>query len=67
MVISTYLSAGMWDYYLAYCEAGFRTGVIDLVQTVLEVPADRPCDDQAKPICFTTARKSVGSNAGAHR
>ncbi len=57
----------MWDYYLAYCEAGFRTGVIDLVQTVLEVPADRPCDDQAKPICFTTARKSVGSNAGAHR
>ena len=20
----------LWDYYLAYCEAGFRTGVIDV-------------------------------------
>jgi cyclopropane-fatty-acyl-phospholipid synthase len=28
----------MWDYYLAYCETGFRTGCIDLTQTVLEVP-----------------------------
>ncbi|KXX64458.1 SAM-dependent methyltransferase [Marichromatium gracile] len=28
----------MWDYYLAYCEAGFRAGCVDLVQTLLEVP-----------------------------
>ncbi len=28
----------LWDYYLAYCETGFKTGSIDLVQTVLEVP-----------------------------
>jgi cyclopropane-fatty-acyl-phospholipid synthase len=26
----------MWRYYLAYCEAGFRRGRIDLVQVVLE-------------------------------
>ncbi len=25
----------IWHYYLAYCEAGFRTGSIDVVQTVL--------------------------------
>jgi cyclopropane-fatty-acyl-phospholipid synthase len=25
----------IWTYYLAYCEAGFRTGSIDVVQTVL--------------------------------
>ena len=25
----------IWSYYLAYCEAGFRTGAIDVVQTVL--------------------------------
>ncbi|WP_240540080.1 SAM-dependent methyltransferase [Salinarimonas soli] len=25
-----------WDYYLAYCEAGFRTGTIDVRQIVLE-------------------------------
>jgi len=25
----------IWTYYLAYCEAGFRTGAIDVVQTVL--------------------------------
>ncbi|MBK1645964.1 SAM-dependent methyltransferase [Thiocapsa imhoffii] len=28
----------MWDYYLAYCETGFKTGCIDLAQTLLEVP-----------------------------
>nr|MDJ0863295.1 class I SAM-dependent methyltransferase [Gammaproteobacteria bacterium] len=28
----------MWDYYLAYCLAGFRTGRIDLMRTVLERP-----------------------------
>jgi cyclopropane-fatty-acyl-phospholipid synthase len=22
----------MWEYYLAYCEAGFRVGSIDVVQ-----------------------------------
>ncbi|KPK56712.1 MAG: cyclopropane-fatty-acyl-phospholipid synthase [Thiotrichales bacterium SG8_50] len=26
----------LWHYYLAYCEAGFRTGRIDLMQTVLQ-------------------------------
>jgi cyclopropane-fatty-acyl-phospholipid synthase len=25
----------IWTYYLAYCEAGFRTCSIDVVQTVL--------------------------------
>jgi cyclopropane-fatty-acyl-phospholipid synthase len=25
----------IWTYYLAYCEAGFRTGSIDVAQTVL--------------------------------
>lgn len=29
----------MWRYYLAYCEIGFRTGRIDLMQTILERPA----------------------------
>ena len=28
----------MWTYYLAYCEAGFRTGAIDVVQIGLEKP-----------------------------
>ena len=26
----------MWDFYLAYCEAGFATGYLDDVQLVLE-------------------------------
>lgn len=26
----------MWQYYLAYCEAGFRSGRIDLMQTVVQ-------------------------------
>jgi len=26
----------MWEYYLAYCEAGFRNGRINLLQTALE-------------------------------
>jgi cyclopropane-fatty-acyl-phospholipid synthase len=30
----------MWRYYLAYCQAGFRTGRVDLVQTVFERPRD---------------------------
>ena len=25
----------LWTYYLAYCEAGFRTGTLDVRQTVL--------------------------------
>jgi cyclopropane-fatty-acyl-phospholipid synthase len=24
----------MWDYYLSYCEAGFRTGNIDVRQLI---------------------------------
>jgi cyclopropane-fatty-acyl-phospholipid synthase len=26
----------LWDYYLAYCEAGFRSGTIDVGLYVLE-------------------------------
>jgi cyclopropane-fatty-acyl-phospholipid synthase len=29
----------MWRYYLAYCEVGFRTERVDLMQTILERPA----------------------------
>ena len=29
----------MWDFYLAYCEAGFATGYLDVVQIVL---SERP-------------------------
>ena len=25
----------MWSFYLAYCEAGFRSGYLDVVQLVL--------------------------------
>ncbi len=28
----------MWRYYLAYCEIGFRSGRVDLMQTILERP-----------------------------
>jgi cyclopropane-fatty-acyl-phospholipid synthase len=28
----------LWRYYLAYCEAGFRTGRIDLMQILLRRP-----------------------------
>ena len=28
----------MWDYYLAYCEVGFDSGVTDLIQAVYRVP-----------------------------
>jgi cyclopropane-fatty-acyl-phospholipid synthase len=28
----------MWDFYLAYCEAGFATGYLDVVQIVLSGP-----------------------------
>jgi cyclopropane-fatty-acyl-phospholipid synthase len=30
----------LWHYYLAYCEAGFNTGRIDVLQIALEKPAD---------------------------
>jgi cyclopropane-fatty-acyl-phospholipid synthase len=30
----------MWDYYLAYCEAGFRTGRIDLMRVALRAERD---------------------------
>jgi len=26
----------MWHFYLAYCEAGFRTGLVDVGQYLLE-------------------------------
>lgn len=32
----------MWDYYLAYCEAGFDSGTVDLAQVLLQVPEDSP-------------------------
>jgi cyclopropane-fatty-acyl-phospholipid synthase len=28
----------IWEFYLAYCEAGFRTGDIDVVQFTLSKP-----------------------------
>jgi cyclopropane-fatty-acyl-phospholipid synthase len=28
----------MWRYYLAYCEVGFRTRRVDLMQAILERP-----------------------------
>jgi len=28
----------MWDFYLAYCEAGFATGYLDVAQLVLSRP-----------------------------
>ena len=28
----------MWDYYLAYCEGGFRSGAINVGLYVLEKP-----------------------------
>ena len=31
----------MWDYYLAYCEVGFDSGITDLIQAVYQVPEDR--------------------------
>ena len=31
----------MWDFYLAYCEAGFATGYLDVAQLVLSQPEDR--------------------------
>lgn len=32
----------MWDYYLAYCEAGFDSGAIDLAQVLIQVPEVGP-------------------------
>ena len=29
----------MWRYYLSYCECGFETGSIDLMQLTLTRPA----------------------------
>ena len=31
----------MWDFYLAYCEAGFATGYLDVAQLVLSHPGSR--------------------------
>jgi cyclopropane-fatty-acyl-phospholipid synthase len=28
----------MWEFYLAYCEAGFRTGYLDVAQLTMERP-----------------------------
>ena len=38
----------MWDYYLAYCEAGFDNGTVDLVQAVFRIPEDLPQVDPNK-------------------
>ena len=32
----------MWEYYLCYCEGGFRERVIGDVQVLLTKPACRP-------------------------
>jgi cyclopropane-fatty-acyl-phospholipid synthase len=29
----------MWEFYLAYCEAGFATGYLDVAQVTLRRPA----------------------------
>jgi cyclopropane-fatty-acyl-phospholipid synthase len=29
----------LWNYYLSYCEAGFRAGSIDVTQIALRRPA----------------------------
>ncbi|HET9861616.1 MAG TPA: class I SAM-dependent methyltransferase [Nocardioidaceae bacterium] len=31
----------MWEFYLAYCEAGFRTGYLDVAQIQLTRPLSR--------------------------
>jgi cyclopropane-fatty-acyl-phospholipid synthase len=31
----------MWQYYLSYCEGGFRSGRVDVSQIVLERSVDR--------------------------
>lgn len=31
-----------WEYYLAYCEGGFRAGVLDVVQFACARPGERP-------------------------
>jgi len=30
----------MWEFYLAYCEAGFRTGYLDVAHVTLARPHD---------------------------
>ena len=35
----------MWEFYLAYCEAGFTTGYIDVVQLQMQRPAETGCTD----------------------
>ena len=30
----------MWEFYLAYCQAGFRSGSIDLTQLALVRPSN---------------------------
>ncbi|MDO5741048.1 MAG: cyclopropane-fatty-acyl-phospholipid synthase family protein [Ornithinimicrobium sp.] len=37
----------VWEYYLAYCEAGFRGGAIDVAQIVLRRPNDVSAQVQA--------------------
>ncbi len=31
-----------WEYYFAYCEAGFASGALDVLQMTLDKPGDRP-------------------------
>lgn len=45
----------MWDYYLAYCEAGFDSGTIDLAQVLLQVPGDGT-------VAARAGRASVGAS-----
>ncbi len=48
----------LWRYYLAYCEAGFRSGRIDLLRTVLERPAWPPY--RGGPTHSTPRRRDTG-------
>ena len=36
----------MWEFYLAYCEAGFRVGYLDVFQFSLATPVSRPVAPQ---------------------
>lgn len=59
----------LWDYYLAYCEAGFESGTVDLAQLLLQVPAsDRTTDPAPRaptlvpvPSCPIRARSHVAA------
>jgi hypothetical protein len=51
----------LWEYYLAYCEAGFLSGNIDVRQVVFAKPKElAPHQSGAKP-ASTFAGRALGS------